>query len=59
MQIDPYSPEVIREYESEIKALKARGEDTTRLEENPEMGYKKQQKKLANNYMKNINIQWI
>ena len=41
MQIDPYSPEVIREYESEIKALKARGEDTTRLEENPEMGYKK------------------
>lgn len=39
MQINPHSPEVIREYESEIKALKARGEDTTYLESNPEKGY--------------------
>ena len=30
--IDPYSPEVIREYESEIKALQARGENTEYLE---------------------------
>lgn len=41
MQINPHSPEVVREYESEIKALKARGEDTTYLESNPEKGYQK------------------
>ena len=38
MQIDSRSPEVVREYESEIKALKARGEDTFYLESDPESG---------------------
>ena len=35
--IDPHSPEIIREYESEIKALQARGEDTSPLEYDKEL----------------------
>ena len=38
MRLNPNSPEVIREYESEIKALKARGENTEYLESNKESG---------------------
>ena len=35
-KIDSHSPEIIREYESEIKALQARGENTEYLEKNKE-----------------------
>ena len=35
-KIDVHSPEVIREYESEIKALQQRGENTSELEANKE-----------------------
>ena len=35
--INPYSPEVIREYENEIKTLKQRGEDTTNLKSDKEV----------------------
>ena len=44
MKIDRHSPEVIREFESEIKALRTRGEDINNiqlLEENSEKGYEK------------------
>ena len=47
MTIDSHSPEVIREYESEIKALKARGEDTSYLESNPERCYEEIAKKYS------------
>ena len=47
MPINPHSPEVIREYESEIKALKARGEDTTYLESNTEIGYNEIAQKIS------------
>ena len=47
MQIDPHSKEVIREYESEIKALKARGEDTSLLELNRENSYQEIAKKIS------------
>ncbi len=47
MQIDSHSPEVIREYESEIKALKARGEDTFYLESDPERGYEEIARRIS------------
>ena len=50
MQIDPRSPEVIREYESEIKALKARGEETSYSESNPEVIAQKLSKQLYAEY---------
>ena len=47
MQIDSRSPEVVREYESEIKALKARGEDTFYLESDPESGYEEIARRIS------------
>ena len=44
--IHPHSPEVIREYESEIKALKLRGEDVSRLEHSKEYALQE----LADNF---------
>ena len=44
MKIDRHSPEVIREFESEIKALRTRGEDINNiqlLENNKEKGYER------------------
>ena len=48
MKIDIHSPEVIREHESEIKALKARGEDTSYLESNIETGYEEIAQRTSN-----------
>ena len=52
--IDPHSPEVIREYESEIKALQARGEDTSLLEENKEMSLQR----IANEYSEHLYVEY-
>ena len=46
-KIDPHSPEVIREYESEIKSLKQRGEDTSYLEANKESALKELAEKFS------------
>ena len=46
-KIDVHSPEVIREYESEIKALKQRGEDTSYLEANKESALQKLAEKFS------------
>lgn len=46
-KIDVHSPEVIREYESEINALKQRGEDTSYLEANKESALKELAEKFS------------
>ena len=46
-KIDPHSIEIIREYESEIKALQARGENTDYLERNRERALQELAKKYS------------
>ncbi len=46
-KIDPNSPEIIREYESEIKALEHRGEDTSGLRNNEKRALEELSKKFS------------
>ena len=46
-EIDSNSPEIIREYESEIKALKHRGEDTSELESDRDSALKSLAEKFS------------